>query len=237
MVVEVLGHGRISREVLALLVSVPGQELHTREIARRVGADAHPVQRALEQFMGAGLVQSRRLGNLRLWSARRTSPLIPAVRELLRHTSGIAEKLRQALAKMPRLHLAFLFGSYASGKDELGSDIDLFIVGDVDWEQLSALTTRLERDLGREINLVIWTLDQLERPSANQRKFLTNLLSRPRIWLLGDDDELKQLRSAVGAAVGASHRAHPSKPRRSAVPPPARGNQRATRQTRSRGRS
>lgn len=201
MSVEPLPRGRISREALALLLSSPGQQLHTREIARRVGADAHPVQRALEQLLAAGLVESRRLGNLRLWSINDRSALVPAVRDVLRRTTGVAERLRSVLSRARGVQLAFLFGSYASGEDKSGSDIDLFIVGSPDWDELSRAVDAAGAAVAREINPVVWTLDELERPTASQRRFLSGLLRRPRIWLVGDDDELERSRSAMGAAV------------------------------------
>lgn len=199
---ELLLRGKIARDVLALLMGTPGQQLHTREIARRVSADAHPVQRALEQMLAAGLVESRRLGNLRLWSVAERSPLVPAVRDVLRRTAGVAERLRSALSDMRGVQLAFLFGSYASGKDELGSDIDLFIVGTPGWAELSRTMTALGAGVSREINPVVWTLDELERPTPTQRQFLDGLLRRPRIWIVGDDDELERSRPSVGTAVG-----------------------------------
>ena len=78
---DVLLRGKIAREALALLMSTPGQQLHTREIARRVGADAHPVQRALEQLLQAGLVEREQRGS---WAYYRvlTEPLA-ALREVL----------------------------------------------------------------------------------------------------------------------------------------------------------
>lgn len=202
MPAQVLLRGKIAREALALLMSTPGQQLHTREIARRVDADAHPVQRALEQLLQAGLLESRRLGNLRLWSVNERSALVPAVRDVLRRTAGVAERLRSVLSEMGAVQLAFLFGSYASGKDELGSDIDLFIVGAPDRDELSRALAALAGEVGREINPVVWTVEELERPTPTQRRFLGGLLRRPRIWIVGDDDELERSRSAVGTAVG-----------------------------------
>lgn len=201
MPTQLLPTGRIAREVLALLIATPGQELHTREIARRVNADAHPVQRALERMLDAGLVQSRRLGNLRLWSARSDTELSRPVREIVRRTAGIAGALRRALSSMRGVQLAFLFGSYASGEDKLGSDIDLFIVGSPSWTELSRELTRHETDLGREINPVVWTVDELHAPTPKQQRFSNGLMRKSRIWLVGDDDELERLRSAVGAKV------------------------------------
>jgi len=182
-------------------MSTPGQELHTREIARRVKADAHPVQRALERLMDAGLVESRRLGNLRLWSAARDSALVPVVRDLVRRTTGLAERLRKTLGHMRGVQFAFLFGSYASGQDRLGSDIDLFLVGSPDWDDLSKELASLSNEFGREINPVVWSLHQLATPTRTQQKFLRAVLRKPKIWIVGDDNELERLGPSVGATV------------------------------------
>jgi predicted nucleotidyltransferase len=181
-------------------MAAPGQELHTREIARRVNADAHPVQRALEQMLSADLVQSRRLGNLRLWSVR-DSDVARSARGLIRRTAGLAESLRRALSAMRGVQLAFLFGSYASGQDRLGSDVDLFIVGSPDWNALSREAAAQGGVVGREVNPVVWTLEELESPTPKQRRFLEGVMNKPRIWLVGDDDELERLRSALGRKV------------------------------------
>ncbi len=214
---------RIGRDVLALLIATPGQELHTREIARRVNADAHPVQRALERMLAADLVQSRRLGNLRLWSAR-DSELTDPVREIFRRTTGPAEALRNALSSMRGVHLAFLFGSYASGKDRLGSDIDLFVVGSPDWVELSSEVTKQAASVGREINPVVWTADELQSLTPRQKRFLKGLMRMPRIWLVGDDDELERLSSTLDGKVVRK----PSCP----SGPPRSGRRAATRRTR-----
>jgi predicted nucleotidyltransferase len=181
-------------------MATPGQEFHTREIARRVHADAHPVQRALERMLDGGLVQSRRLGNLRLWSVRE-SALVGPVREIVRRTSGLAEALRVELSSMRGVHLAFLFGSYASGEDSLGSDVDLFVVGSPDWKELSRAIDKQQALVGREISPVVWTMEELEGPTPTQQRFLNAVMRKPRIWLVGDDDELERFRSTLGGEV------------------------------------
>jgi predicted nucleotidyltransferase len=228
-----IGRGRIASDVLGLLTSTPGQELHTREIARRVKADAHPVQRALEQLVAAGLVQSRRLGNLRLWSVREESALMPAVRDIVRRTGGIAERLRRRLRAMHEVHLAFLFGSYASGRDVLGSDIDLFIVGTVEWEALSNELRTLSAELGREVNPIVWTVEELVKPTKKEATFLRDVLGKPKIWLMGDDSELERVRFEVGAKVGRSTSGQARARRRGggAVPRPVVGAQPRARAT------
>src|SRR5439155_5186791 len=58
---------------------------------------------------------------------------------------------------------------------------------------------------GRPTNFVIWTEDEFERPSAAQLKFLMDILSRPRTFLVGDDADLERARHAVAIAMAGSH--------------------------------
>ncbi len=99
------------------------------------------------------------------------------------------------------MHLAFLFGSCASGKDRLGSDIDLFVVGSPDWAELSGEVAKRAARVGREINPVVWTADELQSQTPRQKRFLSGLMRKPKIWLVGDDDELERLRSTLGGKV------------------------------------
>lgn len=198
---SVLGRGRVLRHVLGLLMSAPGQELHTREIARRVKADVHPAHRALELLSSQGLVESRRLGNLRLWAVAPHNPLVPSLRDVLRRTTGPAEWLRKQLSRMPGVQLAFLFGSYAAGNDKPGSDIDLFVVGSPDWRRLSKDVTSVSTETSREIEPVVWRLDELQAPTPDQGRFLRRVLREPKIWLVGDERELERSRSPVGTAM------------------------------------
>src|SRR5213593_4306914 len=123
------GQGRAARETFALLATDPERELHTREIARRIRMSTHPVHRALGQLEASGLVTSRHVGRIRLWRAEREHPLYGPLRELLSRTSGIADLIRRQLMRIPRVDVAFIFGSYARGDQRGRSDIDVFVLG------------------------------------------------------------------------------------------------------------
>jgi predicted nucleotidyltransferase len=134
---------------------------------------------------------------------------------------------------MQDVHLAFLFGSYASGRDALGSDIDLFIVGTVHWEGLSNELQTLSGELGRDVNPIVWTVEDLVKPTKKQAAFLRDVLSKPKIWLVGDDSELERVRSAVGTKVvgSTSGQARPRRRRGREVAHPVVGAQRRARAT------
>src|SRR2546430_2986066 len=97
---ELLGRSSAAQRVLSLLISVPGQELHTREIARRTGTDPHSVQLALGHLLATGAVRSRRVGNLRLWSIDQQDQRVRSVRALMRLEGLVVTRLTNALAEM-----------------------------------------------------------------------------------------------------------------------------------------
>lgn len=193
-------------KVLALLSSMPGQELHTNEIARRTGSLPNAAQRALTRSLEHGLLRSRRVGNLRMWSMDQTNPLYASIRETFARTYGVPARLAEVLKKHGRVKYAFLFGSYVTAQDDPTSDIDLFIVGEPDWVSLAGAVREAGHQLGREVNAVVWTEDDVDRPTGTQRSFLDTLTSSPMMWLLGDRSQFER-RARVGREGGRRGRA------------------------------
>jgi predicted nucleotidyltransferase len=198
--------GPTSGKVLALLSSLAGGELHTNEIARRTASLPNAVQRALTRSETAGLIESRRVGNLRLWRMDPAHPLYAAMREMFARTYGVPARLADVLRRDPRVKAAFLFGSYVTAQDDATSDIDLFVVGGPDWSELGAVIHKVGEQIGREVKPVIWSERDLRAPTATQRSFLDNVLAAPTMWLVGERSEFDR-RAAVGRGVARGRRA------------------------------
>jgi predicted nucleotidyltransferase len=186
--------GNATASLLALLASVPGEELHTNELIRRTGVNPNSAQRTLTQLEGSGLVESRRLGNLRLWRMRRDHPLYASVRDLVVRTRGLPLRLAQILKRDGNIKLAFLFGSYVQAQDDASSDIDIFVVGRADWDVLGQAIRAASAEVGRELRPIVWSPRDLRSPTAAQSGFLTNILSDPVMWVVGDRSEFERYR-------------------------------------------
>jgi predicted nucleotidyltransferase len=119
------------------------------------------IDREIDLLAEAGLVSIERLGRTRMISAAVTSPLFAPMRELIEKTLGVEARLRQALAGLPGVEAAAVFGSWASGTAAADSDIDVLVVGDVDYERLVAALHQVGGALGRELNLMALTRDEL----------------------------------------------------------------------------
>ncbi|MCP4557481.1 MAG: nucleotidyltransferase domain-containing protein, partial [Herbaspirillum sp.] len=104
-----------------------------------------------------------------------------------------AGPLREALAPLgDRIQAAFVYGSVASGQDRADSDIDLMVIAeDLDYPTLFETLQAAERQLGRPVNPNLMTPDQWRRKCAQPDSFAARLHNRPRLFVLGDEDELR----------------------------------------------
>lgn len=55
------------------------------------------------------------------------------LRSIVLKTEGAGLEIKEKLQEMGGVNKAFIFGSYASGEADLRSDLDLMVIGEVDW--------------------------------------------------------------------------------------------------------
>jgi predicted nucleotidyltransferase len=181
------------RRVLGLLLLRPEAALHGREISRRTGLPAGTITRELTKLAEVGLLKREKRGNQQVYSANTASPVFAELASILRKTSGLADVLLQALEPVaPALRFAFVFGSMAEGRAGAGSDIDLMLIGDVGFREAVELLHPAQGALGREINAQIYS-DLEFADKARTEAFLRDVLAKPKLFLIGSDDDLEEL--------------------------------------------
>jgi len=122
------------RRILGLLLLRPEQSFYVREIARLVDVPPGSLHRELKRLAESGLLLREPLGNQIRYRANTACPIYPELAELFRKTAGLADLLREALAPLAkRITAAFVFGSMARGGGTAASDVDLFVIGEVDF--------------------------------------------------------------------------------------------------------
>lgn len=85
----------------------------------------------------------------------------------------------------------FAFGSFANEKYRSDSDIDLFVVGSMSSMKLTKILRPIERKLGREINAVIWPMQDLKKKAKSS--FIKDIAKKNIIMIQGDEDELRKI--------------------------------------------
>lgn len=181
------------RRVLTLLLLRPDEALHGREVARRTGLPAGTITRELTRLAAAGLLKRERRGNQQVYSADTQGAIFAELASILRKTSGLGDVLIQALAPIaPQLRVAFVFGSIARGGESAGSDIDLLLIGDASFREAVELLYPVQATLGREINPKVFTAAEFSAKAPTE-PFIADLLTKPKIFLIGNAHELDEL--------------------------------------------
>ncbi|WP_395749541.1 nucleotidyltransferase domain-containing protein [Prosthecobacter sp.] len=180
-------------ETLRLLFNGQAREIHLRDLARLASLTPAAMQKELAFLSEIGLVCSRRSGNRLYFQADTTHPVYPELHSLVVKTTGIAAELKQALSNVTGIDLAFIFGSVAAGTDKAGSDVDVLIIGSTGLRKVAPAMREVSNRLGYEINPRCMTPGEWQQKMAGRDVFVNRLLSEPRLWLKGGDDELGRL--------------------------------------------
>ncbi len=187
--------GKTRRNVLALLFGQPGKTFYLREIVSRSGTGISQVQKELEQLVAAGLVVRERRANQVHFHANPEASIYGELCGIVTKTFGISDVLREALARFKdRVRLAFIFGSIAKGTAHATSDIDLLLVADLPPSELAVPLTGLRERLGRKISLVSYSAGEFGSMLREKHHFISAILDGPKIWLIGNELALDELR-------------------------------------------
>ena len=186
--------GKARRAVLSLLYGHADESFYLRQVVRMTGAGLGPVQRELKQLTDTGIIRRFVQGRQVYFQANPDSPIFNELKSLITKTAGVAEILQSALAPLnERVKIALIYGSVARGEENQRSDIDLMVVGDVTFaDVVKALHSAQER-LGREVNPTVYPLEEFRSRVSEGHYFIQNVLSGPKIFVIGDEHELKRL--------------------------------------------
>jgi predicted nucleotidyltransferase len=177
--------------ILAATFVQPERPWYVSELARRLGVPSSSLQRELHDLTAAGILKSHRQGRMVYYQANARSPLFSDLRGLLLKTVGLVDILADALRPLvPKVGVAFVYGSVASGQERSDSDIDLMVIGNLFPVELAIPLRHARELLGREINPTVYSPAEFAKKRAAKDHFLTQVLSKPRLLVLGDENEL-----------------------------------------------
>lgn len=185
-----LTKSKLRRELLRLYFTNPDKEYHLREIERIISLPVGNIRRELLKLESKGLFTSKREGNLVYYSLDKSHPLFGPFKTIISKTIGTEGELRSVLRRVKGIRVAFIYGSFAKGKEKISSDIDLFLIGNINEENLIKTIRKVEKALGREINYALYTRSDFEKKKKEEDYFIKELLREPKIFLIGGKNEL-----------------------------------------------
>lgn len=152
------------------------------------------IQRGLARLVKAGLVDQASRGNRVYYRANQSHPVFQDFKAVVFKTVGVGDALRGQLDKVSeRVRIAFVYGSVARGEETGSSDIDIMLIGSLSGRELSSIFAPVKKMLNREINPSVYSPSEFRKRVKEHHPFLTTVVKEPKLFLLGDESDLKAI--------------------------------------------
>jgi predicted nucleotidyltransferase len=186
--------GSARRGVLGILFGHPERSFYLRELVRLTAISPGSLQREVRALTDAGLLIREPRGNQMFYRANTAHPVYADLSGLVTKTMNSVDLLRSALAPLAdRIEAVYLFGSVAVGRAKGHSDVDVLVIGEVEYSDVTDALASVEHRLGREVNPLVYTLDEFRRGMAEGRHFPVALRKAPLVRIIGGVSELEDL--------------------------------------------
>lgn len=170
--------------ILEIFFNHPEKFYYLRELARLLGKEPGVFQKDINKLVEGGLLESHLESNRRFFKLNKKYPLYKEIKLVFFKTVGVKGRLQDELKKIKGIREAFIYGSFAREEEKATSDIDIFIIGSIDEDELIDLITRLENKFDREINYTLMTEKEFQNKLKGGDSFLQNILRQKTIKLL-----------------------------------------------------
>ena len=181
--------------ILACLFGRPEQWFHIKELIRLTNLGSATVQRELNRLEKGGLIETRRIANLKQVRAYVGSPIFEELRLIVVKTFGVLEVLREALSPLAsEIKLAFVYGSVAQGSDRASSDVDVMVISEtLSYGQIMAALESAEKQLGRAVQIAQYTPEEFVERKRKKHPFLAEVLRQPKLMVIGTEDGIDNI--------------------------------------------
>jgi predicted nucleotidyltransferase len=184
--------GRTRGAVLSVLYGHVGEVFYLRQLARLTDITLGPVQRELRQLVDAGLVSRKTIGVQTFYAANQESPVFAEIKSLITKTVGMHDILLAALEPLrKKIKVAFVYGSVAQSRETARSDVDLMVIGNIGFGAIVEKLADAQRTLNREINPTVYSEKEFQKKL--RESFLKNVLASGKLFVLGDENVLREL--------------------------------------------
>ncbi|HEX6336846.1 MAG TPA: nucleotidyltransferase domain-containing protein [Jiangellaceae bacterium] len=152
---------QVQGELLAAVLLTSGAEFSLTELAQRIGAALSTVHREVTRLEAAGVLTSRRVGNVRFVRANPNSPAYAPLRDLVERYFGVPVVIAEEFGELDGIDELYVFGSWAARASGLAgpdpNDIDVLVIGQPDRDATYESALRVERRVGKPVNVTIRT--------------------------------------------------------------------------------
>lgn len=184
---------KVRVKILELFLGNPEESYHVRDIVRRVDEEINAVRRELARLEKINLLASEWRANRRFYSVKKDFIFYSELLSIINKSVGLGGALIKNKAKLGKIKYAMLSGAFVRGKPYNQNEVDLFIVGTIVMPELNVHVREEEARRTREINFTPMTEEEFNFRKNRRDPFIMGVLSKPRVMLVGDEEEMVKL--------------------------------------------
>ena len=169
--------------ILERMFNHPEKSFYFREIAKMIGKEPGVFQKDINKMVDEKILETYKQGNRRFFKLNDKHPLYKETKSIFLKTTGIEGSLRTEIGKIKGIKKAFIYGSFSQGKEKETSDVDVFVVGKINEDNLIDAFSSLEEKFGREFNYTLMEEKEFENKKEKD-SFVRNVLSHETIELI-----------------------------------------------------
>jgi len=182
------------RKILALFFLNTDKEFYFSEVVRLTGTRQGVIQRELKSLTEAEILTSEKRGRQKFYAVNRRHPIFQDLRNIIFKTHGVIGKIQEALELLGKqIRVAFVYGSFARSEEVSGSDLDVFVVGNIRLDELVSSFSDVEQAIGREINPTLFSVAEFKKKWSQKNHFIRSMAETEKEFIIGSEDELKRL--------------------------------------------
>lgn len=178
--------------LLSMLMMNPRKRFYIRELSKILKIPYGMLYREVKNLVSLGIITEEKKGKITLLSVNMDLPYFAELRGLMIKTAGLGDAMRDALSGFIGIRYALIYGSLASGEETDRSDVDFLVVGEVDEEDLLKAMSGVEKDVGREVNYILWSEDEFMERVREGHHLLADISRKPVLMLVGDEHEFRR---------------------------------------------
>jgi len=176
-------------KILELLLTTPGEALHVRAIVRKVEAEINAVRRELNNLTDIGLLARRQSSNKIFYTVVTTHFLYSELLSMISKEHGLGADIIKNKDSLGDLEFAVMSLAFLKGRQSTQLDVDLFLVGNINFDAASKIIKAYEKKIGKEINFSVMTSEEFLFRKRKNDSFIFKVLSQSRSMLVGDEEK------------------------------------------------
>ena len=181
----------VRQGVLTATLTRPEKWWYLSELAEFLHTRPSSLQRELSSLEQSGILQQRKDGRRTYFRAEMRSPIFRELRSIFEKTAGLIPTLTGALRPFEsKIVCAFVYGSIARREEHAASDVDLMVIGNVGLGDLAPSLRKVEKRVGREVNVTNYSADEFRKKVAQGDHFLTTVLKGRLQFVKGEQRDL-----------------------------------------------